>query len=92
MLIILLATSVGVGFCLTALYNMWQIGESLQYKGKTLVVFYLLINLWNFVGRVLCVFISEKLIMKYKVHRALMLLAIFFSCVSGCCSSRSPAI
>jgi hypothetical protein len=78
MLIILLATSVGVGFCLTALYNMWQIGESLQYKGKTLVVFYLLINLWNFVGRVLCVFISEKLIMKYKVHRALMLLAVFF--------------
>jgi len=29
MLIILLATSFGVGFCLTALYNMWQIGESL---------------------------------------------------------------
>jgi MFS family permease len=82
MLIILLATSVGVGSCLTTLYNMWQIGESLQYEGKTLVVFYLLINLWNFAGRVLCGFISEKLVMKYKVPRPLMLSAVLFlSCI-----------
>ncbi|XP_062173572.1 uncharacterized protein LOC133879037 [Alnus glutinosa] len=82
MLIILLATLVGVGSCLTALYNMSEIGDALQYEPKAVIILLLLINLWNFAGRVLCGFISEKLVMKYKVPRPLMLSAILFlSCI-----------
>ncbi|XP_062173575.1 protein NUCLEAR FUSION DEFECTIVE 4-like [Alnus glutinosa] len=82
MLIILLATLVGVGSCLAALYNMSEIGDALQYEPKAVVILLLLINFWNFAGRVLCGFISEKLVMKYKVPRPLMLSAILFlSCI-----------
>jgi len=84
MLIILLVALVEIGSCLTTLYNMWQIGDALQYKPNTIITFIALINLWNFARRVLCGFISEKLVMKYKVPRPLMLSAVlfFFSSIS----------
>jgi hypothetical protein len=83
MLNILLVALAGIGSCLTALYDMWQIGDALQYKPNTIITFISLINLWNFAGRVLCGFISEKLIMKYKVPCPLMLLAVlFFLCIN----------
>jgi hypothetical protein len=79
--IILLIALVGNDSCLTALYNMWQIGDALQYKPNMIITFISLINFWNFTERVLCGFISEKLVMKYKVPRPLMLSAVlFFSC------------
>ncbi|XP_059438581.1 uncharacterized protein LOC132171308 [Corylus avellana] len=82
MLIIFLATFVGLGSCLTALENMQQIGEALQYEPKTVITLISLINIWNFFGRVLCGFISEKLVRKYQVPRPLMLSAVLFmSCI-----------
>jgi hypothetical protein len=82
MLIILLVVLVGIGSCLTAWYDIWQIGDAFQYKPNTIITFISLINLWNFAERVLCGFISEKLVMKYKVPRPLMLSPVlFFSCI-----------
>jgi hypothetical protein len=83
MLIILLVVLVGIGSCLTALYDIWQIGDAFQYKPNTIITFISLINFWNFTERVLCGFISEKLVMKYKVPRPLMLSAVLFSSCNG---------
>ena len=78
MLIILLAAGVGLGSLLTTLANMSQIGKSLQYDPNMVILFIPLVNRCNYVGRVSCGFISEKLVVKFKAPRPLMLAAVLF--------------
>uniref|UniRef100_A0A2N9IXU8 Uncharacterized protein n=1 Tax=Fagus sylvatica TaxID=28930 RepID=A0A2N9IXU8_FAGSY len=78
MLIIFISTIVGIGSCLTAIDNLGQIGESLQYETKTTKTFVSLVSIWNYCGRVFSGFISEILLMKYKIPRPLLLSAVLF--------------
>ncbi|TYH16395.1 hypothetical protein ES288_A05G113800v1 [Gossypium darwinii] len=67
---------------LTAVDNLGQIGESLGYPNKTVTSFVSLVSIWNFLGRVFSGFVSEILIVKYKLPRPLMMaIVLLISCV-----------
>ncbi|KAJ4825054.1 hypothetical protein Tsubulata_009720 [Turnera subulata] len=73
MLILFAATLCGLGASLTAVDNLGQIGESLGYPKKTIKSFVSLVSIWNYFGRVFSGFVSESLMVKYKMPRPLML-------------------
>jgi len=82
MLIILIATTCGVGGALAAIDNLGQIADSLGYKTHNIGTFTSLVSVWNFLGRVLASFASEVALTKYKFPRPLMLtFVILFSCI-----------
>lgn len=82
MLILFLATFCGLGSSLTAVDNLGQIGESLGYPTRTISSFVSLVSIWNYFGRVFSGFVSETLLVKYKMPRPLMMsLVLFFSCI-----------
>ncbi|MBA0594709.1 hypothetical protein Gorai_011603, partial [Gossypium raimondii] len=82
MCILFFATFCGPGSSLTAVDNLGQIGESLGYPNKTVTSFVSLVCIWNFLGRVFSGFVSEILIVKYKLPRPLMMAIVFLiSCV-----------
>ncbi|WMV53436.1 hypothetical protein MTR67_046821 [Solanum verrucosum] len=73
MLILFVATFCGLGCSLTSIDNLGQIGESLGYPQHTISTFVSLMSIWNYFGRVCSGFISEKLLLKWKVPRTLMM-------------------
>ncbi|KAI5322451.1 hypothetical protein L3X38_031523 [Prunus dulcis] len=73
MMILFIATFCGLGSSLTAVDNLGQIGESLGYPTKTIKTFVSLVSIWNYFGRVFSGFVSENLIVKWKVPRTLMM-------------------
>ncbi|KAJ9553687.1 hypothetical protein OSB04_017732 [Centaurea solstitialis] len=82
MLTLFLATICGVGGTLTAIDNLGQIGESLEYPKRSISTFVSLVSIWNYLGRVTAGFASEILLKKYKFPRPLMLtLTLVLSCV-----------
>ncbi|MBA0584592.1 protein NUCLEAR FUSION DEFECTIVE 4 [Gossypium raimondii] len=82
MWVLFLATFCGLGASLTAVDNLGQIGESLGYPNKTVTSFVSLVSIWNFFGRVFSGFVSETLIVKYKVPRPLMMtLVLLLACI-----------
>lgn len=81
MLIVLISTACGIGSNLTAIDNLGQIGESLGYPKKTINSFVSLVSIWNYFGRIFAGLISEKLLVKFKFPRPLMItLFLFMSC------------
>ncbi|BFG34519.1 hypothetical protein CerSpe_207940 [Prunus speciosa] len=81
MLILFIATLCGLGSSLTAVDNLGQIGESLGYPTKTISSFVSLVSIWNYFGRVFSGFVSESLLVKWKVPRPLMMtLVLLLSC------------
>ncbi|KAG1347501.1 putative membrane protein YMR155W [Cocos nucifera] len=82
MLVLFLASICGIGGTLTAIDNMGQIGQSLQYPKRSISTFVSLISIWNYAGRVTAGFVSEFIIAKYKFPRPLALtLVLLLSCV-----------
>ncbi|XP_062082180.1 uncharacterized protein LOC133788640 [Humulus lupulus] len=82
MLILFLATLCGLGSSLTAVDNLGQIGESLGYPAHTVSSFVSLVSIWNYFGRVFSGFVSESLLVKYKVPRPLMMtFVLLLSCI-----------
>ncbi|XP_030468951.1 protein NUCLEAR FUSION DEFECTIVE 4 [Syzygium oleosum] len=82
MLILFLATLCGLGSSLTAVDNLGQIGESLGYQARITSSFVSLVSIWNYFGRVFSGFISESLLVRYKVPRPLMMtFVLLLSCV-----------
>ncbi|KAE8687287.1 hypothetical protein F3Y22_tig00111022pilonHSYRG00433 [Hibiscus syriacus] len=82
MLVLFLSTFCGLGSSLTAVDNLGQIGESLGYPNKTVTSFVSLVSIWNFFRRVFSVFVSETLIVKYKLPRPLMMtMVLVFACI-----------
>uniref|UniRef100_A0A803PEY8 Nodulin-like domain-containing protein n=1 Tax=Cannabis sativa TaxID=3483 RepID=A0A803PEY8_CANSA len=82
MLILFLATLCGLGSSLTAVDNLGQIGESLGYPTHTVSSFVSLVSIWNYFGRVFSGFVSEALLVKYKVPRPLMMtFVLLLSCI-----------
>ncbi|OMP07293.1 Nodulin-like protein [Corchorus olitorius] len=82
MLLLFLATFCGQGCSLTAIDNLGQIGESLGYPHKTISTFVSLLSIWNYFGRVFAGFVSEIIMLKYKIPRPLiMAMAILLSAV-----------
>ncbi|PON66479.1 Major facilitator [Parasponia andersonii] len=82
MLILFLATLCGLGSSLTAVDNLGQIGESLGYPTRTVSSFVSLVSIWNYFGRVFSGFVSESLLVKYKVPRPLMMtFVLLLSCI-----------
>ncbi|KAI3417288.1 Nodulin-like domain-containing protein [Psidium guajava] len=82
MLILFLATLCGLGSSLTAVDNLGQIGESLGYQARITSTFVSLVSIWNYFGRVFSGFVSESLLVRYKVPRPLMMtLVLLLSCV-----------
>ncbi|XP_030520634.1 protein NUCLEAR FUSION DEFECTIVE 4 [Rhodamnia argentea] len=73
MLILFLATLCGLGSSLTAVDNLGQIGESLGYQARITSSFVSLVSIWNYFGRVFSGFVSESLLVRYKVPRPLMM-------------------
>ncbi|KAL7228603.1 hypothetical protein ACSBR2_007334 [Camellia fascicularis] len=82
MLILLFATTCGVGGTLTAIDNLGQIGASLGYPKRSISTFISLVIIWNYLGRVVAGFVSEIVLTKYKFPRPLMLtLILLLSCL-----------
>ncbi|KAK8352758.1 hypothetical protein V6Z12_A05G114100 [Gossypium hirsutum] len=82
MCILFFATFCGLGSSLTAVDNLGQIGESLGYPNKTVTSFVSLVSIWNFLGKVFSGFVSEILIVKYKLpHPLMMAIVLLISCV-----------
>lgn len=82
MIILFVATLCGLGSSLTAVDNLGQIGESLGYPTKTVKTFVSLVSIWNYFGRVFSGFVSETLLVKYKIPRPLvMTFSLLLSCV-----------
>ncbi|XWS66228.1 hypothetical protein CRYUN_Cryun05aG0181500 [Craigia yunnanensis] len=82
MLLLFVATFCGLGCSLTAVDNLGQIGESLSYPHQTVSTFVSLLSIWNYFGRVFAGFVSEIILLKYKIPRPLiMALALFLSAV-----------
>ncbi|KAK6137905.1 hypothetical protein DH2020_028363 [Rehmannia glutinosa] len=73
MLILFVATFCGLGCSLTAVDNLGQIGESLGYPTHTISTFVSLVSIWNYFGRVFSRFVSEMLLLKWKIPRTLMM-------------------
>ncbi|XVE99227.1 hypothetical protein REPUB_Repub03eG0179300 [Reevesia pubescens] len=82
MLLLFVATFCGLGCSLTAVDNLGQIGESLGYPHQTVSTFVSLLSIWNYFGRVFAGFVSEYILLKYKIPRPLiMALALFVSAI-----------
>lgn len=82
MLILFVATLCGLGSSLTAVDNLGQIGESLGYPHKTVNSFVSLVSIWNYFGRVFSGFVSETLLVKYKIPRPLMMtFVLLLACI-----------
>ncbi|KAG6607171.1 uncharacterized protein LOC111452462 [Cucurbita moschata] len=82
MLILLTTMLIGVGANLTAIDNLGQIGESLNYPPETINSFISLVSIFNFTGRIFSGFVSEILLEKFKFPRPMMLtLILLVSCV-----------
>ncbi|XP_050370628.1 protein NUCLEAR FUSION DEFECTIVE 4-like [Argentina anserina] len=73
MIILFIATFCGLGSSLTAIDNLGQIGEALGYPTKTVGTFVSLVSIWNYFGRVFSGFVSESLMVKWKIPRTLMM-------------------
>ncbi|KAK4403920.1 hypothetical protein Sango_0760600 [Sesamum angolense] len=73
MLILFVSTFCGLGCSLTAVDNLGQIGESLGYPQRMISTFVSLVSIWNYFGRVFSGFVSEKLFLKWKIPRTLMM-------------------
>ncbi|KAF3441806.1 hypothetical protein FNV43_RR15721 [Rhamnella rubrinervis] len=73
MLVLLIATTCGVGGALAAIDNLGQIGSSLGYPTHTIATFISLVSIWNYLGRVSAGFASEIFLTKYKFPRPLLL-------------------
>lgn len=72
-LLIFVVTFCGLGCSLAAIDNLGQIGESLGYPTRTISTFVSLVSVWNYFGRVGSGFISETLVIKWKIPRPLMM-------------------
>ncbi|VVA34243.1 PREDICTED: NUCLEAR FUSION DEFECTIVE [Prunus dulcis] len=83
MLILFIATLCGLGSSLTAVDNLGQIGESLGYPTKTISSFVSLVSIWNYFGRVFSGFVSESLLVKWKVPRPLMMTFVLLLSCAG---------
>ncbi|XP_010933270.1 protein NUCLEAR FUSION DEFECTIVE 4 [Elaeis guineensis] len=82
MFVLFFATICGVGGTLTAIDNMGQIGQSLEYPDRSIKTFVSLISIWNYAGRVTAGFVSEIILAKYKFPRPLALtFVLLLSCV-----------
>lgn len=73
MLILFITTFCGLGCSLASIDNLGQIGESLGYPTHTISAFVSLVSIWNYFGRVFSGFVSEKIMLKWKVPRPLMM-------------------
>ncbi|CAK9185491.1 unnamed protein product [Ilex paraguariensis] len=73
MLILFVATFCGLGCSLTAVDNLGQIGESLGYPTHTIGTFVSLVSIFNYFGRVFAGFLSEIIVLKWKIPRTLMM-------------------
>ncbi|KAK6926727.1 Nodulin-like [Dillenia turbinata] len=83
MWILFAATFCGLGSSLTAVDNLGQIGESLEYPARTVSSFVSLVSIWNYFGRVFSGFVSEILLQKYKVPRPLMMTMVLLLSAIG---------
>lgn len=84
MFLLVFATFCGLGCSLTTMDNLGQIGEALGYKQHTINTFVSLVSIWNYCGRVFAGFVSEVILLKYKIPRPLiMAMALLFSALSN---------
>lgn len=90
MLILLVATTCGIGGALTVIDNLGQIRKSLGYPSHShsIPTFISLVSIWNYLGRVVAGYVSEILWEKYKFPRPLMLTMIILFLLCWPCSHR----
>lgn len=73
MFILFTTTFCGLGCSLASIDNLGQIGQSLGYPTHTVSAFVSLVSIWNYFGRVFSGFVSERMVLKWKVPRPLMM-------------------
>ncbi|PWZ38594.1 putative E3 ubiquitin-protein ligase ARI7 [Zea mays] len=83
MLVLFLAIACGAGGTLTAIDNMGQIGQSLDYPPKSVDAFVSLISVWNYAGRVTAGYASEALLSRYRFPRPLALTLVLLASCAG---------
>ena len=78
MTLILLATFSGSGSPLAAIDNLGQVAESLAYPSDAISIIISWVSVFNFFGRIFSGFISENIMMKWKLPRPLTFFVAFF--------------
>ncbi|XP_038895748.1 uncharacterized protein LOC120083912 [Benincasa hispida] len=82
MALIYLATFAGSGSSLAAIDNLGQVGESLGYPPRAISIFVSWVSIFNFFGRVFSGFVSETMMIKYKLPRPVMFaVAFLITCI-----------
>ncbi|KAG8480573.1 hypothetical protein CXB51_024522 [Gossypium anomalum] len=83
MFLVFLGTFCGLGCSLTAVDNLGQIGESLGYPHQAVSTVVSLLSIWNYFGRVFAGFVSEIILLKYKIPRPLIVSLVFLLAAVG---------
>lgn len=83
MFLVFLGTFCGLGCSLTAVDNLGQIGESLGYPHQAVSTVVSLLSIWNYFGRVFAGFVSEIILLKYKIPRPLIMSLVFLLAAVG---------
>ncbi|MBA0600367.1 hypothetical protein Gorai_006555 [Gossypium raimondii] len=83
MFLVFLGTFCGLGCSLTAVDNLGQIGESLGYPYQAVSTVVSLLSIWNYFGRVFAGFVSEIILLKYKIPRPLIMSLVFLLAAVG---------
>ncbi|KAH1045871.1 hypothetical protein J1N35_036655 [Gossypium stocksii] len=83
MFLVFLGTFCGLGCSLTAVDNLGQIGESLGYPHQAVSTVVSLLSIWNYFGRVFAGFVSEIILLKYKIPRPSIMSLVFLLAAVG---------
>jgi|UniRef100_A0A2N9IXM1 MFS family permease len=82
MMLIFIISLCGYGTSLTAMDQFGRLGKALGYNDRLVSSIITLVSIWNYYGRVYSGFVSEMLLIKWKLSRSFMMtVVLFMSCI-----------
>lgn len=92
MFYIFLVTLCGYGSALTSFEQLRPIGMALKYHGRLVDSIITLASVWNYFGRVYSGFVTELLLMKWKLPRSIMMSVVLLLHCTGLLLVAFPEI
>jgi|UniRef100_A0A2N9IXB1 hypothetical protein len=92
MMFIFIISFCGYGTSLTAMDQFGRIGKALGYNERLVSSIITLVSIWNYYGRVYSGFVSELLLIKWKLPRSYMMTVVLFMSSIGMLLVAFPEI